>query len=104
MSWFGAVGSLIVVSDWVCWSAQIFLIGAAFTFAHARTIGSMRDLPAERPVAAGERAAGVVMASAKAIRRPTELAASARRLLPLQRCGLPRPPAPAATGLGRRRR
>jgi membrane protein len=43
---FGAAGSLIVVFVWVYYSAQIFLLGAEFTWIYARTFGSMRDLPA----------------------------------------------------------
>jgi membrane protein len=46
-SGFGAAGSLIVVFVWVYYSAQIFLLGAEFTWIYARTYGSMRDLPAE---------------------------------------------------------
>ena len=41
---FGAAGSLIVVFVWVYYSAQIFLIGAEFTWVYARTFGSMRYL------------------------------------------------------------
>jgi len=43
-SGFGAAGSLIVVFVWVYYSAQIFLLGAEFTWIYARTFGSMRDL------------------------------------------------------------
>lgn len=41
---FGAAGSLIVVFVWVYYSAQIFLLGAEFTWIYARTFGSMQDL------------------------------------------------------------
>jgi len=41
---FGAAGSLIVVFAWVYYSAQIFLLGAEFTWIYARTFGSMREL------------------------------------------------------------
>ena len=41
---FGAAGSLIVVFAWVYYSAQIFLLGAEFTWLYARTFGSMREL------------------------------------------------------------
>jgi len=47
-SGFGAAGSLIVVFVWVYYSAQIFLIGAEFTWVYATTYGSMRHLP-EKP-------------------------------------------------------
>ncbi len=43
-STFGAAGSLIVVFVWVYYSAQIFLIGAEFTWVYAKTFGSMRHL------------------------------------------------------------
>jgi membrane protein len=42
---FGAAGSLIVVFVWVYYSAQIFLIGAEFTWVYANTFGSMRHVP-----------------------------------------------------------
>lgn len=45
-SGFGAAGSLIVVFVWVYYSAQIFLIGAEFTWVYAKTFGSMRTLAA----------------------------------------------------------
>jgi membrane protein len=40
VSGFGAAGSLVVVLLWVYYSAQIFLIGAEFTWAYANTFGS----------------------------------------------------------------
>lgn len=43
-SGFGAAGSLIVVFVWVYYSAQIFLLGAEFTWIYAKTFGSMREL------------------------------------------------------------
>ena len=46
-SGFGAAGSLIVVFVWVYYSAQIFLIGAEFTWVYATTFGSMRQLSAK---------------------------------------------------------
>lgn len=46
-SGFGAAGSLVVIFIWVYYSAQIFLLGAEFTWVYARTFGSMRNLPAE---------------------------------------------------------
>lgn len=42
-SGYGAAGSLVVVFVWVYYSAQIFLMGAEFTWVYARTWGSMRD-------------------------------------------------------------
>jgi membrane protein len=43
-SGFGAAGSLVVIFIWVYYSAQIFLMGAEFTWVYARTFGSMRSL------------------------------------------------------------
>ena len=41
-SGFGAAASLIVILIWVYYSAQIFLLGAEFTWIYARTFGSRR--------------------------------------------------------------
>ena len=41
-SGFGAAGSLAVIFVWVYYSAQIFLMGAEFTWVYATTFGSMR--------------------------------------------------------------
>ena len=41
-SGFGTAGSLIVVFVWVYYSAQVFLMGAEFTWVYARTFGSMK--------------------------------------------------------------
>jgi len=45
-SGFGAAGSIVVIFIWVYYSAQIFLLGAEFTWVYARTFGSRRDLAA----------------------------------------------------------
>jgi membrane protein len=42
-SGYGAAGSLVVVFLWVYYSAQIFLLGAEFTWAYATSYGSMRE-------------------------------------------------------------
>ena len=55
-SGFGAAGSLVVVFVWVYYSAQIFLLGAEFTWVYARTLGSMQGVAAA-PQAAAEKAA-----------------------------------------------
>ena len=41
-SGFGAAGSLVAVLVWMYYSAQIFLLGAEFTWAYATTLGSHR--------------------------------------------------------------
>jgi membrane protein len=43
-SGFGAAGSVIVILVWVYYSAQIFLIGAEFTWVYAKAYGSMQHL------------------------------------------------------------
>jgi membrane protein len=50
---YGAAGSLVIVLVWVYYSAQIFLMGAEFTWVYARTFGSMRESadPAAQAVA-----------------------------------------------------
>jgi membrane protein len=44
---FGAFGSLVVVMVWVYYSAQIFLLGAEFTWAYAHHAGSRQGEAAE---------------------------------------------------------
>ena len=41
-SGFGAAGSLAVIFVWVYYSAQIFLVGAEFTWVYANRMGSLR--------------------------------------------------------------
>lgn len=57
-SGFGAAGSLILVFVWVYYSAQIFLMGAEFTWVYATTFGSMKGLGkgADAPAAGDEPA------------------------------------------------
>jgi membrane protein len=49
---FGAAGSLIVLLLWVYYSAQIFLLGAEFTWVYAHAFGSYRQRPQPAPAAA----------------------------------------------------
>jgi membrane protein len=51
-SMFGAAGSLVVLLVWVYYSAQIFLIGAEFTWVYSHAFGSRRGT--ERPQARNE--------------------------------------------------
>lgn len=44
-SGFGAAGSLAVLLIWVYYSAQIFLMGAEFTWVYAHTFGSRKGQP-----------------------------------------------------------
>ncbi len=51
-SGFGAAASLVVVLVWVYYSAQIFLLGAEFTWVYAHKFGSRRNVAAENGPAA----------------------------------------------------
>jgi membrane protein len=53
VSGFGAAGSLVVVLLWVYYSAQIFLIGAEFTWVYANAHGSRKTLNAQVPEQSG---------------------------------------------------
>jgi membrane protein len=64
---FGTFGSIIIVMVWVYYSAQIFLLGAEFTWAYAHTRGSRQGkaqpaapapLPVTTPAALPERRRG----------------------------------------------
>jgi len=44
-SGFGAAGSLVVILLWVYYSAQIFLMGAEFTWIYAHRYGSLKGRP-----------------------------------------------------------
>ena len=57
---FGAAGSLVVVLIWVYYSAQVFLLGAEFTWVYARTLGS------QRPIADPAHATAAVAAAPEA--------------------------------------
>ena len=46
---FGAAGSLVAVLVWVYYSAQIFLLGAEFTWVYAHALGSRRHSPMPGP-------------------------------------------------------
>ena len=48
-SGFGAAGSLVVLLLWVYFSAQVFLLGAEFTWVYAHEYGSKRAQSVEKP-------------------------------------------------------
>ena len=47
---FGAAGSLVVLLLWVYYSAQIFLLGAEFTWVYAHRLGSLKGQPMQPPL------------------------------------------------------
>jgi membrane protein len=49
VSGFGAAGSLVVILLWVYYSAQIFLLGAQFTWVYATTFGSRKPRNIQTP-------------------------------------------------------
>jgi membrane protein len=65
-SGFGAAGSLAVLLLWVYYSAQIFLLGAEFTWVYAHSYGSRRDKPAVQQAASSATPAAGEPASSKA--------------------------------------
>lgn len=61
---FGAAGSLVVLLMWVYYSAQIFLLGAEFTWVYSHEYGSRMALPEPKPtVAVPSRSGGPVGAA-----------------------------------------
>ena len=96
-SGFGAAGSLIVIFIWVYYSAQIFLVGAEFTWIYARTLGSRRGLadPTPAPTSEGFREAAPTRSSGRAeAARDDEAAPAAAPTRPPKPAGGPIP-APA---------
>ncbi|HSU24150.1 YihY/virulence factor BrkB family protein [Comamonadaceae bacterium OTU4NAUVB1] len=57
-SGYGAAGSLVVVLVWVYYSAQIFLLGAEFTWVYAQKFGSLRHRPQDVPAPVGDASRG----------------------------------------------
>jgi membrane protein len=47
---FGAAGSFAVLLLWVYYSAQIFLLGAEFTWVYAHRLGSLKGQPMRPPL------------------------------------------------------
>jgi len=57
-SGFGAAGSVAILLVWVYYSAQIFLLGAEFTWVYAHQLGSLKGtMPRDAPVVAAEPSA-----------------------------------------------
>jgi membrane protein len=57
-SGFGAAGSFVVLLIWVYYSAQIFLLGAEFTWVYANAHGSRRGQQESRQHERGSERAG----------------------------------------------
>jgi membrane protein len=95
-SGFGAAGSMVVLLLWVYYSAQIFLMGAEFTWVYAHTFGSLKGTPLpqaapQTPTRGSEITAGGQVAEPLASVK-TELAVkSAPRPAPPQPPELPEP-------------
>jgi len=66
-STFGAAGSLVVLMLWVYYSAQIFLLGAEFTWVYAHEHGSRRGQPRQGPVEVSASTALVPVGPAGAV-------------------------------------
>jgi membrane protein len=71
-SGFGAAGSIVLLLVWVFYSAQIFLLGAEFTWVYAHSHGSRKDAPAEEdPAAATDSSGGPAAATASPASPPS---------------------------------
>ena len=78
-SGFGAAGSLVVLLVWMYYSAQVFLLGAEFTWVYAHTFGSRVGVAAGAPGTAASAVADVDPALASVERSRAALAAALRR-------------------------
>jgi membrane protein len=61
-SGFGAAGSFVVLLVWVYYSAQIFLLGAEFTWQYARQLGSHRERAAREDAATPDKSSAAASA------------------------------------------
>ena len=67
---FGAAGSIVVLLVWVYYSAQIFLLGAEFTWVYAHTFGSLKEVAAELGTTLG----GIKVMQLRALRAAAKVA------------------------------
>jgi membrane protein len=73
-SGFGAAGSLIIILVWVYYSAQIFLLGAEFTWVYAHSHGSKAGVAPPPPRALGSACRSLVPPSCGVARRASRRA------------------------------
>ena len=77
-SGFGAAGSVAVLLVWVYYSAQIFLLGAEFTWVYAHELGSLKhaakgDAPAHAPSRSGKPSVETPYTVAPIATRPSDI-------------------------------
>ena len=99
-SGFGAAGSLVVIFVWVYWSAQVFLLGAEFTWVFANSHGSRKHLPGaaeqveakveggEKPIPARSETEPRADVPAPPVAAPEPLALPPRRALSAKELGV----------------
>jgi membrane protein len=76
---FGAAGPFVVLMVWIYYSTQIFLLGAEFTYAHARARGRVPSQPPatqQAPKVPGGQPAAAPSATPQGLRLPREHVAS----------------------------
>jgi len=74
---FGAAASIVVLLAWMYYAAQIFLLGAEFTWVYARTCGSLARRRGAPPTGEPHAEAAAALAAsrmrlAEAMRAPDE--------------------------------
>jgi membrane protein len=63
---FGAAGSVVVLLAWMYYAAQIFLLGAEFTWVYARTCGSLAGRAGPPPTDTRDTEAAAAIAASRA--------------------------------------
>jgi membrane protein len=76
---FGAFGSLVIVMVWIYYSAQIFLLGAEFTWVYAHKAGSRRGQPQIKESPTGAASSVAPTAAPGALATAPALATERRR-------------------------
>jgi membrane protein len=59
---FGAAGTFIALMVWIYYSAQIFLLGAEFTYIYAQDFGSASKKPSNGTALPNKKAEGIASA------------------------------------------